>query len=45
MTRLADNAVPIVEEIECSNGVKSFYFRDPAGNVLEIADGDPWPKA
>jgi catechol 2,3-dioxygenase-like lactoylglutathione lyase family enzyme len=44
-TRVADNAVPIVEEIEWGNGVKSFYFRDPAGNVLEIADGDPWPKA
>jgi catechol 2,3-dioxygenase-like lactoylglutathione lyase family enzyme len=27
-----------------SNGVRSFYFDDPAGNVLEIADGDLWPS-
>jgi catechol 2,3-dioxygenase-like lactoylglutathione lyase family enzyme len=44
-SRLTDNAVPIVEEIEWDNGVRSFYFHDPAGNVLEIADGDLWPKA
>jgi catechol 2,3-dioxygenase-like lactoylglutathione lyase family enzyme len=43
-TRLTESAVPIVEEIEWDNGVKSFYFHDPAGNVLEIADGDLWPK-
>lgn len=22
---------------------RSFYFKDPAGNLLEIADGDLWP--
>ena len=22
---------------------RSFYFNDPAGNLLEIADGDIWP--
>jgi catechol 2,3-dioxygenase-like lactoylglutathione lyase family enzyme len=43
--RLADHAVPIVEEIEWDNGVRSFYFHDPARNVLEIADGDMWPKS
>ena len=41
--RLIDNAVEIVEEIGWENGVSSFYFRDPSGNVLEIADGDLWP--
>ena len=25
-------------------GIRSFYFEDPAGNVLEIAEGDLWPK-
>lgn len=25
------------------NGIRSFYFEDPAGNVLELADGDLWP--
>lgn len=24
-------------------GARSFYFKDPAGNLLEIADGDLWP--
>ena len=31
--------------LEWDNGVRSFYFHDPAGNVLEIADGDLWPKS
>ena len=26
-------------------GCRSFYFNDPAGNLLEIADGDLWPSA
>ena len=42
--RLTANDVPIVEEREWENGVRSFYFHDPAGNVLEIADGDLWPR-
>jgi catechol 2,3-dioxygenase-like lactoylglutathione lyase family enzyme len=42
--RVVSHEVPIVDEIEWDNGVKSFYFHDPAGNLLEIADGDLWPK-
>ena len=34
--------VEITDEIEWPNGRRSFYFEDPAGNVLEIADGDIW---
>jgi catechol 2,3-dioxygenase-like lactoylglutathione lyase family enzyme len=41
--RLSDNAIPILDEIVWPNGVKSFYFHDPAENLLEIADGDLWP--
>ncbi|MGH2749466.1 MAG: VOC family protein [Actinomycetota bacterium] len=41
---LDDRGVDIVREIEWPNGVRSFYFHDPAGNVLEIADGDLWPR-
>lgn len=33
-----------IEEIDWSHGVLSFYFCDPAGNVLEIANGDMWPE-
>jgi catechol 2,3-dioxygenase-like lactoylglutathione lyase family enzyme len=42
--RLADEHVAILEERTWDNGVRSVYFHDPAGNVLEIADGDLWPR-
>lgn len=40
---LRDQAVEILREITWPNAVESFYFRDPAGNLLEIANGDLWP--
>ena len=40
---LPDHGVPILREITWSNGVRSFYFDDPAGNLIEIAEGDLWP--
>jgi catechol 2,3-dioxygenase-like lactoylglutathione lyase family enzyme len=40
-----DEAESMLQEIEWDNGVRSFYFHDPAGNVLEIADGDLWPES
>ena len=43
-TYLAEQGVPVVQEVEWRAGLLSFYFRDPAGNVLEIANGDLWPK-
>ena len=43
--RLIDEAGSILKEIDWENGVRSFYFHDPAGNVLEIADGDLWPES
>jgi catechol 2,3-dioxygenase-like lactoylglutathione lyase family enzyme len=27
----------------CVRGTRSFYFEDPAGNLLEIAERDMWP--
>jgi catechol 2,3-dioxygenase-like lactoylglutathione lyase family enzyme len=42
--RVVAHGVRIVDEIEWANEVKSFYVHDPAGNVIEIADGDLWPK-
>ena len=36
-------SVEIVHEHEWSGARRSFYFRDPAGNLLEVADGDIWP--
>jgi catechol 2,3-dioxygenase-like lactoylglutathione lyase family enzyme len=40
---LEQQEVKIIEEIDWSRGVLSFYFEDPAGNMLEIANGDMWP--
>ncbi|HET6343135.1 MAG TPA: VOC family protein [Gemmatimonadota bacterium] len=38
--------VLIIEEVEWTSPFsgRSFYFHDPAGNVLEIADSDIWPN-
>ena len=43
-TWLAGHGVGVLQEVEWSAGVLSFYFLDPHGNVLEIANGDLWPK-
>ena len=37
-------ALPAENEVTWKNGVRSFYFRDPADNLLEIAEGDLWPE-
>ena len=42
--RIAD-VTDVVHEHEWSGDRRSFYFRDPAGNLLEIANGDLWPPA
>ncbi len=39
---LEAHGVGIEQEVEWSRG-RSFYFRDPSGNLLEIADADLWP--
>lgn len=36
--------VEIIQESRWSDEGQSFYFRDPAGNLLEIANMDFWPK-
>jgi catechol 2,3-dioxygenase-like lactoylglutathione lyase family enzyme len=41
--RLVEHEVEITQEIEWPSGPRSFYFDDPAGNVLEIAEADMWP--
>jgi catechol 2,3-dioxygenase-like lactoylglutathione lyase family enzyme len=42
--RLADHGIEIAHEATWSEGLRSFYFRDPAGNLLEIAEADIWPR-
>ena len=41
--RLQGRDVTIIDEITWNGQVVSFYFLDPAGNMLEIARGDMWP--
>jgi len=40
---LAGQGVRILREVDWTNG-RSFYFEDPDGNLLEIADADIWPR-
>jgi catechol 2,3-dioxygenase-like lactoylglutathione lyase family enzyme len=42
--RLAAAGVEIAHEQRWPGGGRSLYFRDPAGNLLEIADRDLWPR-
>jgi catechol 2,3-dioxygenase-like lactoylglutathione lyase family enzyme len=42
--RIGSHGVEITEEITWDAGPRSFYFEDPAGNVLEIAEADMWPR-
>lgn len=39
---LAQHQVEIEREIQWSRDLASIYFRDPAGNSVEIANGDLW---
>jgi catechol 2,3-dioxygenase-like lactoylglutathione lyase family enzyme len=41
---LPGEGVALMEELTWPNGKRSFYFKDPAGNLLEIADGDLWER-
>jgi catechol 2,3-dioxygenase-like lactoylglutathione lyase family enzyme len=43
-TKIASSGIEIIQELTWDeSGLRSFYFHDPAGNTLEIADGDLWP--
>jgi catechol 2,3-dioxygenase-like lactoylglutathione lyase family enzyme len=42
--RLVAAGVSVAHEEEWPEGGRSFYFRDPADNLLEIADRDLWPR-
>ena len=36
--------IPITHEHEWSSGLKSFYFEDPEGNVLEVVPNQLWEQ-
>ena len=41
-TRIQQHGIAILQETEWPRG-RSFYFRDPDGNLLELANADIWP--
>jgi catechol 2,3-dioxygenase-like lactoylglutathione lyase family enzyme len=43
--RLAERGVPVEHEHEWPRGgARSLYVRDPAGNSVELVEGDLWPR-
>ncbi|HEY7018695.1 MAG TPA: VOC family protein [Gaiellaceae bacterium] len=42
--RLAEQGVEIEQEKEWSARSRSVYVRDPAGNSVELVEGDLWPR-
>jgi catechol 2,3-dioxygenase-like lactoylglutathione lyase family enzyme len=43
--RISDSGLDITHEESWESGFRSFYFKDAAGNLLEVAEGDLWPRA
>jgi catechol 2,3-dioxygenase-like lactoylglutathione lyase family enzyme len=44
-SRLEAMGVEVTHEQTWKADLRSFYFSDPAGNLLEIAEADIWPPA
>jgi catechol 2,3-dioxygenase-like lactoylglutathione lyase family enzyme len=44
-SRLAELGIPIEVEHTWPNGTKSLYFRDPAGNSIELAPWRIWNRS
>ncbi|MAU21240.1 MAG: glyoxalase/bleomycin resistance/extradiol dioxygenase family protein [Martelella sp.] len=42
LDRLNENGIAIESDFLWPNGARSIYFRDPAGNSLECAEGKLW---
>ena len=42
LDRLNENGIAIESDLRWPNGARSIYFRDPAGNSLECAEGKLW---
>ena len=44
MRALREAGVPIEREIQWELGGRSLYVRDPAGNSVELVEGEIWPS-
>jgi catechol 2,3-dioxygenase-like lactoylglutathione lyase family enzyme len=42
--RLREHRVELEHEHEWQRGGRSLYVRDPAGNSVELVEGDLWPR-
>jgi catechol 2,3-dioxygenase-like lactoylglutathione lyase family enzyme len=42
--RLAEHGVELEQDKEWPQGGHSLYVRDPAGNSVELVEGDLWPR-
>jgi catechol 2,3-dioxygenase-like lactoylglutathione lyase family enzyme len=42
--RLCEAGIAVEAEVAWPNGARSLYFRDPAGNSLEIAEARLWER-
>ena len=42
--RIAAAGIEIAHDHDWGDAKRSFYFRDPAGNLVEIASADLWPR-
>jgi catechol 2,3-dioxygenase-like lactoylglutathione lyase family enzyme len=42
--RLRGLGVVFEKEVDRGDGGRALYVRDPAGNSVELMDGDPWPR-
>jgi catechol-2,3-dioxygenase len=40
---LVNNSIPIEKEVMWKSNAKSLYFRDPAGNLVELITPGEWP--
>jgi catechol-2,3-dioxygenase len=40
---LSKNSISIEKEVDWKNNTKSLYFRDPAGNLIELITPGGWP--
>ncbi len=42
-TKVVEAGYPIEREVEWGTGATSIYVRDPAGNSVELVEGEIWP--
>ncbi len=41
---LRDRGIELEREVDWPQGGRSIYVRDPAGNSVELVEGDLWPR-